>query len=108
MERDEPKDDDKQKCEVIVEPEKRHFPKKKKITEINEIKENIRFQIWTDTEDHTQGMKGVSKMVSFYVQGQKRREEEIHITGLGDIVSKHSGAKVEQYTVMNNYRKIFK
>ena len=53
-------------------------------------------------------MKGVSKMVSFYVQRQKRREEQIHITGLGDVVSKHSGAKVEQYTVMNNYRKIFK
>jgi len=40
--------------------QKNYILKAKCITtvEINKIKENIRLQIWNDTEDHTKGMNG--------------------------------------------------
>jgi len=45
-------------------------------------------------------------MVTVCVQHQKRGEEESHVTGLGEIVNKHSGAEVQQHTLKNNERKI--
>jgi hypothetical protein len=45
-------------------------------------------------------MNNNSKMITIYVQHQKRGEES-HVTGLGEIVNKHSGAEVEQHMVRN-------
>jgi hypothetical protein len=42
--------------------------------EIDEIKENIKFKIWNDTEDHTKGMHG-DKMYMSDKERQKRGQE---------------------------------
>jgi hypothetical protein len=47
-------------------------------------------------------MNSNSKVVTIYVQHQKRGGEKYHVTGLGEIVNKYSGAEVEQHTVRNN------
>jgi hypothetical protein len=73
MEREESKNKDKRRCEIIVKSEKLYF-KSKKITavDIDDIQESIRRKIWE--EDRTKGINSDSRMVTSNQKG----EEEIN------------------------------
>jgi hypothetical protein len=75
MERDESKDKDKCRCEIIVKSEKLYLKAKRiPAVDIDDMQEGIRHKIWK--EDRTKGMNSDNRIVTINQKG----EEEINNT----------------------------